>query len=44
MSLFEEHKAERRARIIAAARALVTKHGYDGLTMRDLAAAARVSV
>ena len=44
MSLFEEHKAERRTRIIAAARALVTKHGYDGLTMRDLAAAARVSV
>jgi AcrR family transcriptional regulator len=44
MSLFEEHKAERRARIIAAARELVTKHGYDGLTMRDLAAAARVSV
>jgi AcrR family transcriptional regulator len=44
MSLFEEHKAERRARIISAARALVTEHGYDGLTMRDLAAAARVSV
>jgi AcrR family transcriptional regulator len=44
MSLFEEHKAERRARIISAARELVTKHGYDGLTMRDLAAAARVSV
>lgn len=44
MSLLEEHKAERRARIINAARALVTKHGYDGLTMRDLAAAARVSV
>ena len=44
MSLFEAHKAERRARIIAAARELVTKHGYDGLTMRDLAAAARVSV
>ena len=44
MSLFEEQKAERRARIISAARTLVTKHGYDGLTMRDLAAAARVSV
>ncbi len=44
MSLFEEHKAERKARIIAAARELVTEHGYDGLTMRDLAAAARVSV
>ena len=44
MSLFEAHKAERKARIIAAARELVTKHGYDGLTMRDLAAAANVSV
>ena len=44
MSLFEEHKAERRSRIISAARELVTKHGYEGLTMRDLAAAARVSV
>lgn len=44
MSLFEAHKAERRARIIAAARELVIEHGYDGLTMRDLAAAARVSV
>lgn len=44
MSLFEEHKAERRARIVSAARTLVEKHGYEGLTMRDLAAAARVSV
>src|SRR5688500_16786813 len=44
MSLFEEHKQERRTRILEAARTLVTKHGYDGLTMRDLAAAARVSV
>lgn len=44
MSLFEEHKAERRTRIIAAARELVVKHGYDGLTMRDLADKARVSV
>lgn len=44
MSLFEEHKAERRARILAAARKLVAERGYDGLTMRDLARAARVSV
>ena len=44
MSLFEEHKAERRTRIMAAAKKLVVKHGYDGLTMRDLAVAARVSV
>src|SRR5689334_16840267 len=44
MSLFDEQKAERRERILRAARAHVAKHGYDGLTMRDLAAAARVSV
>src|SRR5687767_9281754 len=44
MSLFDEHKAERRGRILAAARRLVAERGYDGLTMRDLAAAARVSV
>jgi AcrR family transcriptional regulator len=44
MSLFDEHKAERRGRILAAARRLVAERGYDGLTMRDLAHAARVSV
>lgn len=44
MSLLDEHKAERRQRIQAAARKLVVTKGYDGLTMRDLAAAARVSV
>jgi AcrR family transcriptional regulator len=44
MSLFEEHKAERRARILKAARELIAERGYDGLTMRDLAAASRVSV
>jgi AcrR family transcriptional regulator len=44
MSLFEEHKTERRTRIMAAAKKLVVKHGYAGLTMRDLAVAARVSV
>jgi len=44
MSLFDEHKAERRGRILAAARKLVAERGYDGLTMRDLARAARVSV
>jgi AcrR family transcriptional regulator len=44
MSLFEEHKAERRERILKAARKLVAERGYDGLTMRDLARAARVSV
>jgi len=44
MSLLEEHKAERRARILAAARELIAERGYDGLTMRDLAQASRVSV
>jgi AcrR family transcriptional regulator len=44
MSLFDEHKAERRARILAAARELIATRGYDGLTMRDLATASRVSV
>jgi AcrR family transcriptional regulator len=44
MSLFDEHKAERRERILAAARSLVAERGYEGLTMRDLARAAKVSV
>ncbi|HWM87961.1 MAG TPA: TetR/AcrR family transcriptional regulator [Kofleriaceae bacterium] len=44
MGLLEEHKAERRERIRAAARRLVAARGYEGLTMRDLARAARVSV
>jgi len=44
MSLFEEHKAERRARILHAARELIAERGYAGLTMRDLAHASRVSV
>jgi AcrR family transcriptional regulator len=44
MSLFDEHKSERRRRILAVARKQLAKHGYDGLTMRDLAQAARVSV
>lgn len=44
MNLFEEHKAERRARILATARELIAERGYDGLTMRDLASASRVSV
>src|SRR4030095_10174598 len=44
MSLLDEHKAERRARIGKAARQLVAERGYDGLTMRELARAARVAV
>jgi AcrR family transcriptional regulator len=43
-SLVEHHKAERRRRILAAARRLIARHGFDGLTMRDLAEASRVSV
>jgi AcrR family transcriptional regulator len=44
VNLFDEHKEERRQRIQRAARKLVSERGYDGLTMRDLARAARVSV
>jgi AcrR family transcriptional regulator len=44
MGLLEEQKAERRARILATARRLIAERGFDGLTMRDLAAASRVSV
>lgn len=44
MSLLDEHKAERRARIGKAARALVAERGYEGLTMRELAQKARVAV
>ena len=44
MSLFDEHKAERRARIGKVARQLVVERGYEGLTMRELAQKARVAV
>jgi AcrR family transcriptional regulator len=44
MSLLEEQKTERRARILAAARRLIAEHGYEGLTMRELAHASHVSV
>src|SRR3954469_4819449 len=44
MSLMDEHKAERRARIQKGGRQLVATRGYDGLTMRELAQAARVAV
>ena len=44
MGLLEQHKADRRRRIQAAARRLISERGYDGLTMRDLADASRVSV
>jgi len=44
MSLLAEHMAERRARILAAARTLIADRGFEGLTMRELARASRVSV
>lgn len=43
-SLFEVHKTARRARILTAARKLIARRGVEGLTLRDLAAAAEVSV
>ena len=43
-NLFEEHKAERRQRILAAARRLIARGGWERLAMRDLATEARVSV
>ncbi len=36
--------AERRGRILAAARRLIAERGFEGLTMRELARASRVSV
>ncbi len=44
MSLLDEHKAERKARIGKVARQLVAERGYEGLTMRELAQKARVAV
>ena len=44
VGLIELHKAERRSRILAAARRLIAERGYDGLTMRDLARTSQVSV
>lgn len=44
MGLHEENKAERRGRIIAAARRLIAEEGYEAFNMRALADAARVSV
>jgi AcrR family transcriptional regulator len=42
--LAEANKAERRARILQAARKLIARRGVEALTLRELAAQARVSV
>ena len=39
-----EQKAERRTRILEAAREIIADRGYEALTMRDLALASRVTV
>jgi len=44
MSILEQQKTARRERILVAARTLIEDHGYDGLTMRDLADASGVTV
>ena len=44
MGLLQEHKDERRRRIVAAARKLMAERGYEALSMRTLAEASRVSV
>ena len=44
MSVLGQQMAERRERILEAARELIERVGYEGLTMRDLAGASRVTV
>lgn len=44
MSLLDQQMAERRERILDAARAIIAERGYERLTMRDLARASRVTV
>jgi AcrR family transcriptional regulator len=44
MDLRSEQKAERRERILQSAREMIGSRGYESLTMRDLARAARVTV
>ena len=44
MDLVTEQKLERRERILSAARELLAERGYEAITVRDLAAASRVSV
>jgi AcrR family transcriptional regulator len=44
MDLLAEQRNERQERILATARALIEKVGYEGVTIRDLARESRVSV
>ena len=44
MNLWEQHKAERRERILAAARKLITHGGVEALSMRQLARESQLSV
>jgi AcrR family transcriptional regulator len=44
MNLWEQHKAERRERILIAARKLITHGGVEALSMRQLAREAQLSV
>jgi AcrR family transcriptional regulator len=43
LSLVDQQMAERRERILEAARQLIEKHGFEGFTMRQLAGASRVT-
>jgi len=43
MRALTEKQYRRREKILAAARDLITRHGYNGVTMRDLAAKASVT-
>lgn len=44
MDLVTQQKLERREHILERARELIAAHGYDGITVRELAAHCRVSV
>ena len=44
MDLVTKQREERKRRILEVARQLIAEHGYDGVTMRDLAEKSLVSV
>ena len=44
MGLLEQQREERKSRIMDAVRRLITEHGYQGVTIRELARESRVSV